>query len=214
VTGAVENEHSGFCAYRSGRGPSQNGVLREDRARKPEEGTCLWRMCGPFRGWSTGIAVRAMDADRCRATVTLDEPLRRSLGSWSGETGLAHVHSCVLQGSHHGQHRAMANPDDRRGWFRWDDLGFRLGVADASRRAQRGDQERSPRHAGSAARSSGAGSAAATTNLTTPRPRRGRHAADANAPYRSPEPRSPTGALWAIATALERLADVIAAASA
>src|SRR6516225_3779242 len=52
------------------------------------------------------------------------------------------------------------------------------------------------------------------SNLTTPPPRRGRHAADSYAPYRSPEPRSPTEALWAIATALERLADFIAAASA
>ena len=205
-----------LASVHTGRGGARrkNGVLREDRARKPEEGTCLWRMCGPFRGWSTGIAVRAMDADRCRATVTLDEPLRRSLGSWSRVTELAHVHSCVLHGGHHGQHRAMANPNDARCWFRWDDSGFRLGIADASHRAQWGGQEQSPRHAGSAARSSGASSAAATTNLTTPRPRRGRHAADANAPDRSPEPRSPTEASWAIATALERLADVIAAASA
>jgi len=178
-------------------------------------GRCvLWRMSRPFRGWSTGIVVRAMDADRCRATVTLDEPLRRSLSSWSGGTEFAHVHGCVLHGGHHGQHRAMAKPDDGRCWFRWDDSGFRLGIADASHRAQWGGQEPSPRHAGSTARSSDASSAAATTNLTTPPPRRGRHAADSYAPYRSPEPRSPTEALWAIATALERLAGFIAAASA
>jgi hypothetical protein len=174
----------------------------------------LWRMCRPFRGRSTGIAVRAMNADRCRATVTLDEPLRRSLGSWSGGTELAQVHGCVLHGGHRGQHRAMANPDDRRCWFRWDDSGFRLGLADASHRAQGGGQEPSPRHAGFAARSSDARSAAATTNLTASSPRRGRHAADSYAPYRSPQPRSPTEASWAIATALERLADVIAVASA
>ncbi len=155
-----------------------------------------------------------MDADRCRATVTLDEPLRRSLASWSGRTALAHVHGCVLRGGHHGKHRAMANPEDERCWFRWDDTGFRLGIADASHRAPWGGQHQSPRHADFAARSSHAGSAAGTTNLTTPPPRRGRHAADANAPYRAPQPRSPTEALWAIAAALQRLADFIAAASA
>ena len=173
----------------------------------------LWRMCGPVRGWSTGIAVRAMDADRCRATVTFDEPLRRSLGSWSGRTELAHVHGCVLHGGHHGQHRATANPDDGRCWFRWDDSGFRLGIADASHRAQWDGQHQCPDTRVSLLSQVAPNSAAATTNLT-PSPRRERHAADANAPYRSPQPRSPTAALWAIAAALQRLADFIAAASA
>ncbi len=172
-------------------------------------------MYTPHQGLTSAeIAVKPMDAERCRATVTLNEPLRRSLGLWSGATEFAHVHGCVLHGGPHGQHRALANPEDGRCWFRWDDTGFRLGIADAAHRVQWGGQQQSPRHAGSAAGSDSARLATVTTNLTTPPPRRGRHAADANAPYRAPQPRSPTAALWAIATALERLADFIAAASA
>src|SRR5271157_2995046 len=169
--------------------------------------------CGASRASSTGIAVRAVDVDRCRATVTLDEPLRRSFGTWLGGKEVALLHSCVLQSGHHGDHLAAADPDGRRWWFRWDDSGLRLG-GDGSHPERRGGLEGSPRHARSATRSSGASAAASTAISMTPPPRWGRHASDARAPYRSPESRSPTEALWALVTAIERLADVIAAASA
>jgi hypothetical protein len=137
-----------------------------------------------------------VDVDRCRATVTLHEPLRRSFSTWLGANEVAEVHSCVLQGRHHGEHLAAAAPDGGQCWFRWDDSGFRLGSD------------------GSHLTSNGAGAAASTTIPTAPLARRGRHASDAGAPDRSSESRSPTEALWALATAIGRLADVIAAASA
>jgi hypothetical protein len=154
-----------------------------------------------------------VDVDRCRATVNLHEPLRRSFSTWLGGNEVAEVHSCVLQGGHHGEHLAAADPGGGRCWFRWDDSGFSLG-SDGSHLKRRGGLAGSPRHAGSAATSSGASAAASTTIPTAPPPRRGRHASDASGPYRSSESRSPTEALWALATAIGRLADVIAAASA
>src|SRR5271167_4283239 len=160
--------------------------------------------CGASRASSTGIAVRAVDVDRCRATVTLHEPLRRSFGAWSGGKQVALVHSCVLQGGHHGEHLAAADPDGGRCWFRWDDSGLRLG-SDGSHLERRGDLAGSPRHARSATRSSGATAAASTAIPMTPPPRWAPHASDARAPYRSPESRSPTEALWALVTALGRL---------
>jgi hypothetical protein len=154
-----------------------------------------------------------VDVDRCGATVTLHDPLRRSFGTWLGGKQVAPVHSCVLQGGHHGEHLAAADPDGGQCWFRWDDSGVRLAGAGPPLK-QGGGIAGSPRHARCSARSNGA-SASASTTIPTAQPQiRGLHAADASAPDGSPESRSPTEALWALATALGRLADVIAAASA
>ena len=152
------------------------------------------------------------NGDRCRATVTLHEPLRRSFGTWLGGKEVASAHRCRIQGAHHGEHLAAADSGGKDGWFRWDDSGVRVGGAEGSDRGRRTGLAGSPRHAASAAQSSGARSAVSTTNAAAPPPKAGRHASDATVPAWSPESRSPTEALWALTTALARLADVIAAA--
>jgi hypothetical protein len=154
-----------------------------------------------------------MNSDRCSATVTLDEPLRRSLSAWAGGQEVAWVHSCALQDRHPGTHRAVS--DTGRGehlGFRWDDSGFRLGApAEAPERGQHDGSAGSPQHAGRVTGSSGANSAAPTTKPVAPPPHAGHLAGRPLAG--PPESGSLTQALWALITALSRLAYVTAAAS-
>jgi hypothetical protein len=145
---------------------------------------------------------------RCCATVTLHDPLRRSFSSRMGGREVASVQSCTLEEGHRGEHLAAADGGGQ-GWFRWDESGFRVGAKVPEGRGA-GKPPASPWLAGPAVKSSGAGSeGSSTANPTTP-PKSGRHAYDAAV---SSGLRSPVEALWALAAAIARLADVIVAVS-
>jgi hypothetical protein len=154
------------------------------------------------------IAGRAMDS-RCCATVTLHDPLRRSLGMWLGGREVPSVHFCTLDEGHRGEHLAAAGGGGQ-GWFRWDESGFRIG-ARVPQPEWPSDLAASPRLAGPVVESSGAGSESSrNARPMPPPPKGGRHALDAT---ESQELRLPDEALWALAAAVVRLADVIVAAS-
>ena len=138
-----------------------------------------------------------MSADRCFATVMLDEDLWRSLVALGGEHQVPWVHGCMLEHGHGGDHRA---PAYRAGalvyWLEWDERGKpRVNTAVESAasgwlarpRVGPPDQPRPP-----APPTVADDSAAASEQLD------------------SPKSVSTADALWAIAAALEHLADVIA----
>lgn len=114
----------------------------------------------------------------------LDEELWRSLAALGADHQVAWVHGCTLEHGHDGDHRALAYRGGGQDyWVRWDEKRRpRLDTAGDTAPPQ-------PRQA-------------------TPPP---------ITPASAPEPDPPhsasrADALWAIAAALERLADVIAAA--
>lgn len=66
---------------------------------------------------------------RCTATITIHEQLQRSLAGAGGH-GVPALHRCVRRVRHSGAHRALADEQGaKHNWFRWDDGGFRLGIA-------------------------------------------------------------------------------------
>jgi hypothetical protein len=147
--------------------------------------------------------------DRCLASFRLDDRLRRSLAAWAGRQDVARAHRCGLWRGHHGAHQALTHHNGAaRCWFRWDEWGFRLGGPESP---SSGRRSHSPPRA----------DATATLNHQVPAD----HGADVTAPITvartialappdgSPQPNLPSEALSALAAAVERLADVIAAAS-
>jgi hypothetical protein len=132
--------------------------------------------------------------DRCSATVTLPGTLYRSLAAAANTSEVAPVLGCALQRGHRGKHQGRACSGlGEHCWLRWDEWGFRLGRAQPRNPA--------PRHAPTRARhrvSDAACPPAAAQPAAVPQP---------------PESRSQLDALWAIAAALTRLAEVVDAAS-
>ncbi|MCV7231547.1 hypothetical protein [Mycobacterium branderi] len=127
-----------------------------------------------------------MTADRCFASVMLDEELWRSLAAIGADHQVAWVHGCALEHGHGGEHRALAYRDGGQDyWVQWD-------------------EKRKPRLDTAVDATPPAPQPAPPPTLTSP--------ASASAQPDSPTSVSQTDALWAIAAALERLADVIAAA--
>jgi hypothetical protein len=153
---------------------------------------------------------RAARGDRCGATLTLYGPLRRSLAAAAGAGGVAPVCGCTLVDGHPDPHQGTVNGHGaQRYWLRWDDTGVRIGAGSAGPPypGQRGERPGSSRHAAATAAIRMA--SAATPSAPSPRVRPDRAAAGRHA--ESPESRSQVEALWAIAAALQRLAEVIAA---
>jgi hypothetical protein len=141
-----------------------------------------------------------VSADRCFATVMLDEELWRSLVAVGGEHQVAWAHRCMLEHGHAGDHRALAyRAGGQVYWVQWDEsrkprLNTALEPPPPGREARPPiEPPDQPRHA-----------APLTIAHTFP--------ASASEQLDSPKSVSRAGALWAIAAALERLADVIAAA--
>jgi hypothetical protein len=151
-----------------------------------------------------------MNGDRCRATLTLHDPLRRSFGTWLGGEEVASEQRCTLKGGHPGEHLGAAAPTGRGCWFRWDDSGFHL-VDVAGRRHRQRREAAEPARNGRWADQSAAVSASSRGRPRRQRRREGRHAADTSSSVPSPESESTTQALWALTAAVERLADLIAA---
>ncbi|WP_396906630.1 hypothetical protein [Mycolicibacterium phlei] len=132
-----------------------------------------------------------MDVDRCRATVFLQESMRRSLAAKIGAEVVS-MQRCMLAEGHRDAHSGVPNADGRP-LLRWQGRGIRLSEAtyngtpdnNGSRHAV-AEAEATPHH---------------------------HHHHEAPAPepavtadHRRDDP------LWAIAAALERLADAISAA--
>ncbi|MGV0853189.1 hypothetical protein [Mycolicibacterium phlei] len=114
-----------------------------------------------------------MDVDRCRATVFLQEPLRRSLAAKLGGEVVS-MQRCILAEGHADAHCGVPAADGRP-LLRWEGRGIRFSETTYGDNAAPG--RNGARHA----------------------------VADAVA-------RDPNDALWAMAAALDRLADVISAA--
>jgi hypothetical protein len=138
--------------------------------------------------------------DRCYATVVLDEELRRSMAARDLTHEVSWVHRCALEHGHLGDHRAPAYRDGPLSyWLRWDET-CRPGISTtdgpdphARMASPRGAPSGEPQHAD--------------------RPTRAEHTATTAAePAGSTATGSQAEALWAIAAALERLADVIVGA--
>lgn len=148
-------------------------------------------------------------ADRCAAAVRLHGSLQRSLAAAGGRrVGIWQY--CVLRRGHGGAHQAPAYQHGAaRGWLGWDDTGFRVGGTGP---LPTGPRRMSPTRTNPAAarrdRPFAAGSPRAAPGVAA-----GVRAGgpDTSRPG-SPEPDHRTAALWAIAAAVNRLADTIAAA--
>ncbi|BBU22629.1 Uncharacterised protein [Mycobacterium xenopi] len=141
-----------------------------------------------------------VSAERCFATVMLDEDLWRSLVAIGADHRVAWVHGCMLERGHRGDHQALvcrAGVQDY--WVQWDasrkpHLNAVVDLPAPRREAHPAtDAPRLPREE--------AGPGIADT-----------FRASASGPLDSRESGSRDNALWAIASALQRLADVIAAA--
>ena len=143
-------------------------------------------------------------APRCYATVLLDDEAWRSLAALDGERELAWVHGCALEHGHDGAHVSNTH---RSGsltyWIQWEDGGRpRIGTAARAPAADSHpavdgrpathDNWRAPRKPVQAATRGPANGAARREPAAT-------------------ESGSQTAALWAIAAALERLADICSA---
>jgi hypothetical protein len=149
---------------------------------------------------------RATGDDRCQATVMLHGPLRRSLLAAAGGHEVPLTCGCTLNHGHPGAHCGLAyDTGVWRCWFRWDEWGFRLGGAgDASYAGPRPHRREQGRYRGPPA---------AGRSLTPggPPTADGADAAGTARAHGSPESTSLAQALWAVAAALKRLADTIAA---
>jgi hypothetical protein len=133
----------------------------------------------------------------CYGSVLLDNEMWQSLRSRTGGD-VPWVHGCVLHHGHKGDHGAPAYQVDGepQQWLRWPDTGAaRLEYVEVSppgrhsRPAEESDNRPPPWSA-----------TAATTAPAEPGPGLG-----------TPATAPPAEALWAIAAAIERLADVLAA---
>jgi hypothetical protein len=138
--------------------------------------------------------------DRCYVTVLLDEEAWQSLAALSSEHDAAWVHRCVLERGHRGEH--LAEPSGAgplRCWVQWRE-GGRARVSttrpplppapDIASAVEQPGWEPQPHRLTTASHS--------TTR--------------ASERLEAPTPESEAEALWAIAAALQHLADVIAAA--
>jgi hypothetical protein len=138
--------------------------------------------------------------DRCFATVLLDEELWRSLAALDDAHDVAWVHGCVLEHGHPGDHQALAyRAGPNSYWLRWDE-GHRPRISTDDRpdphareAVPRGVPSGQPQHA----------------ERSTPAKHSSTAATEPPTPKNSA---SQADALWAIAAALERLADVIVGA--
>jgi hypothetical protein len=135
-----------------------------------------------------------VSGDRCYATVLLDEEVRRSLIALIGEDEIAWVHGCILENGHRGDH--LAQPHGARALncrVQWHDGGqAHIGTTE-------GDIGSAVKPPDWEARAQSPTTASYPTAPAAP----------------APEPAtsgSQAEALWAIAAALQHLADVIAAA--
>jgi hypothetical protein len=130
----------------------------------------------------------------------LDEEQWRSLVAIAGEHQVAWVHGCMLEHGHGGDHRALAY---RAGvqvyWVHWDEI--RKPRLDAAVESAPPGQNARPR-----IEPPDQPLQAAPPTIAHPFP------ASASEQPDSPKSVSRPDALWAIAAALERLADVIGAA--
>jgi hypothetical protein len=140
--------------------------------------------------------------DRCYATVLLDEELWRSLAARDLGHEVAWVHGCALEHGHRGDHHALAY---RAGplsyWLRWDERRRPRISNSTSDRPDPLSRKASPRGEPSG------------QPQDADRPTPVKHSSTAAAePPGSTNSRSQAEALWAIAAAVERLADVIVGA--
>lgn len=147
---------------------------------------------------------RAERGARCPATLMLHGSLRRSLVLAAGQQRVPLVCDCKLDHGHPGAHLGLAyDTGTQRGWFRWDDWGFRLGHG-AARDRRRVAHQSQPRQ--------GPGSVAAGPSQPMRAAFRAPYdTSEAAEGHRSPESTTLTPAMWALVAALTRLADVIAA---
>jgi hypothetical protein len=136
----------------------------------------------------------------CYGTVLLDEGLRRSLSAVDGAHEVAWVYRCALEHGHVGDHHALVyHAGGQSYWTQWDESGRpRISTTDQPHAPgpEPGFGEQ-PDHLGGTIPPTTAADSLAATAVNPPG---------------SPKPGSQDEALWAIAAALERLADVIAAA--
>jgi hypothetical protein len=142
--------------------------------------------------------VTGADGAGCYGSVLLDEHLRSSLAEMNGAP-VPWVHGCVLDHGHHGDHGEPVYQRDGEPpqWIRWPEHGpARMEKIQPGAPGRHAQQQPS---------------SASHPQPPPPRP--------ANAPpHHDAEPALPAAgsqseALWAIAAALERLADVVAQAS-
>ena len=141
-----------------------------------------------------------VNGDRCYATVLIDEELWRSLATLDLAQEVAWVHGCVLEHGHRGDHHALAHHAGPLSyWLQWDETRRpRISTTDrpdplAREASPRIEPSGQPQHA--------------------ERPTAAKHSSTAAAePVGSKNTGSQAEALWAIAAALERLADVIVGA--
>lgn len=141
-----------------------------------------------------------VSANRCFATVMLDEELWRSLVTIGGQHQVAWVHGCILEYGHRGDHRALAYRAGAQAyWLQWDE-NRKPCVNTATESSPPGSQAR-PRLEPLVQPQQVAPPTIAEASL-------GALPEQLDPPISVPW----TDALWAIAAALERLADVITAA--
>jgi hypothetical protein len=141
-----------------------------------------------------------VSTDPCYATVLLDEGLWRSLSAVDGAQTVTWVYGCALEHGHRGDHQAVVYHIGGQSYLtQWDESGRpRITTAEQpyAPGPEPGPRGEPPEHRG----------------RTTPPTTAADSVADITAkPPGSPKTGSQAEALWAIAAALERLADVIAA---
>jgi len=132
----------------------------------------------------------------CYGSVLLDNELWQSLTAMTGRN-VPWVHGCVLAHGHDGDHGAPAHSLDGapQQWLRWPEAGP----------ARLEDVEPSPPGRHSRPLSSTPGHPTPRSTRTTAAP--AHQAGDVDSQVTGPQ----ADALWAIAAALERLADIVAA---
>ena len=147
-------------------------------------------------------------ADRCAAVVRLHGSLQRSLAAAGGRRVGIWQH-CVLRRDHEGAHLAAAYQHGAApGWLGWDDSGFRVGGTSP---LPSGPRRMSPTRTNSAAARRDRRFAARSTRAAPGVAAGVRAGASDTSRPGSSERDDRTAALWAIAAAVNRLADMIAA---
>jgi hypothetical protein len=147
--------------------------------------------------------INKVNAVGCYGSVLLDEELRQSLAAMNGGRAAPWVYGCVLDHGHDGDHGAPAcevepaDPVDGQAqhWIRWPNAGpARLDRVEPSPPGRHSKPLTEPVDRPSPP------STVAPGTLAHPR-----------AENRSPSTSSQTEELWAIAAAIDRLAEVVAA---
>jgi hypothetical protein len=131
----------------------------------------------------------------CYGSVLLDNELRQLLSAMNGRD-VPWVHGCVLEHGHDGDHGAPANPLDEepQQWLRWPDTGHaRLERVEPSPPGRHSRPLNPPPDQPTPQSASATGAQA-------------HQPSDARLPVAG----SQTEALWAIAAAIDRLADAVA----